>query len=90
MHDNEGNTYTVIITSIDEYEKWHNANIELPDEDFPVLVTYKSYYDGTLISDSSAFYKDGYWFWVDGDSEPVLVDITHWRYLPNWPQYVCS
>ncbi|MBQ7818506.1 MAG: DUF551 domain-containing protein [Bacteroidales bacterium] len=76
------------------FGQWYDAEKYTPTKTYyldkdgsivyiPFLVTYLSFYDKvTPCSDTLAIYRDGEWFWAEGD-ESVAVKITHWMPLPE-------
>lgn len=68
--------------------EWISVKDRLPDENVPVLVTYKSIFDGSYCSDGIAINNEyGQWIWWDEGiaEEEVSAEITHWALLPEPP-----
>ena len=70
--------------------EWISVKDRIPNDEIPVLVTYKSFVNDELLSDMIAAKSKGKWYWWDGTplciSDEVLVEITHWMPLPEPPK----
>lgn len=70
---------------VNAFPKWIPVTERLPEDTYPVLVTYLGYFDKLPKSDMVAMWDDGDWYWYYDESK-CKVAITHWMPLPQPPR----
>lgn len=65
--------------------RWIPVTERLPEDAYPVLVTYLGYNDKLPRSDMVAMYEEGDWYWYDDESKCKVI-VTHWMPLPEPPK----